>query len=114
MLEGKEEYGYGECEQECPKCGHKLKVTGGGIYDWRVLSFCGDTEMHGERAVQEAAEKWKISPRQVQSLGKEGRIEGAEMMSRIWIIPKDAEKPTRKPKEKWQHFDNRKMDSLWI
>lgn len=33
MLKGKDEYGYGECRQECPKCGHKLKVTGGGIYD---------------------------------------------------------------------------------
>ena len=33
MLEGKETYGYGECEQKCPKCGHKLKVTGGGVYD---------------------------------------------------------------------------------
>ena len=33
MLKGKEEYGYGECEQECPKCGHKLKVTSNGIYD---------------------------------------------------------------------------------
>ena len=60
----------------------------------------GDKEMNGYISVQEAAEKWNVTPRQVQILCKEGRIEGAEMMSRIWIIPKDAEKPTRKPKEK--------------
>ena len=63
-------------------------------------------------SVQEAAEKWNVTPRQVQILCKQGRIKGAEMMSRIWIIPEDTEKPTRKPKEKWQHFDNRKRDSL--
>lgn len=56
--------------------------------------------MDGYITVQEAAEKWNVTPRQVQILCKEGRIKGAEMMSRIWIIPKDAEKPTRKPKEK--------------
>ena len=56
--------------------------------------------MNGYISVQEAAEKWNVTPRQVQILCKEGRIEGAEMMSRIWIIPEDAEKPTRKSKEK--------------
>ena len=37
--------------------------------------------MNGYITVQEAAEKWNITPRQVQILCKEGRIEGAEMMS---------------------------------
>ena len=74
----------------------------------------GIKEMNGYISVQETAEKWNVTPRQVQILCKKGRIKGAEMMSRIWVIPVDAEKPTRKPKEKWQHFDNRKMDSLWI
>ena len=74
----------------------------------------GEAVMDGYITVQEVAEKWNVTPRQVQILCKQGRIKGAEMMSRIWIIPKDAEKPTRKPKEKWQHIDNRKMDSLWI
>lgn len=44
--------------------------------------------------VQEAATKWRITPRQVQILCKENRIEGAARMSRIWIIPENAEKPT--------------------
>ena len=60
----------------------------------------GDKEMNGYISVQEAAEKWNVTPRQVQFLCKEGRVKGAEIMSRIWIIPEDAEKPTRKPKEK--------------
>lgn len=50
--------------------------------------------MNGFITVQEAAEKWSITPRQVQILCKEGRITGAMRMSRIWIIPEDAKKPT--------------------
>lgn len=50
--------------------------------------------MNGFMTAQEAAEKWGISVRQVQILCKAGRIEGAVQMSRIWIIPEDAQKPT--------------------
>jgi len=50
--------------------------------------------MNGYITVQDAAEKWGITPRQVQVLCKEQRIKGATRMSRIWIIPEDAEKPT--------------------
>jgi hypothetical protein len=50
--------------------------------------------MNGFITVQEAADKWGITPRQVQILCKAGRIDGATRMSRIWIIPDKAEKPT--------------------
>ncbi len=50
--------------------------------------------MNGYITVQEAAEKWRITPRQVQILCKEDKISGATRMSRIWIIPEDAVKPT--------------------
>ncbi len=50
--------------------------------------------MNGYVTVQEAAEKWGVTPRQVQILCKENRIEGAMRMSRIWIIPENAKKPT--------------------
>ena len=50
--------------------------------------------MNGFITVQEAANKWGITPRQVQILCKAGRIDGATRMSRIWIIPDKAEKPT--------------------
>lgn len=42
---------------------------------------------------QEAAEKWNVSLRWVQRLCKEDRIDGAMNINRVWLIPKDAEKP---------------------
>lgn len=54
--------------------------------------------MNGYMTAQEAAEKWGVSPRQVQILCKENRITGAMRMSRIWIIPENAKKPTREKK----------------
>ena len=41
----------------------------------------------------EAAAKWGISERRVQKLCEDERIPGAVKFSRIWLIPKDAEKP---------------------
>lgn len=43
--------------------------------------------------VQEAAKQWDISERQVQKLCKAKRIEGVVHLSRVWLIPKDAQKP---------------------
>lgn len=56
----------------------------------------GVCEVHGYITGQEAAEKWGITERQVQILCKANRIVGATRMSRIWIIPENAEKPTHK------------------
>ncbi|WP_420835660.1 DNA-binding protein [Angelakisella massiliensis] len=53
------------------------------------------SQVNGYITVQEAAEKWGVTPRQVQILCKENRIMGASRMSRIWIIPENAEKPTK-------------------
>lgn len=50
--------------------------------------------MNGFITAQEAADKWGVTPRQVQILCKENRIDGVTRMSRIWIIPENAEKPT--------------------
>lgn len=44
----------------------------------------------------EAAKKWGISERRVQKLCEENRIPGVAKFSRMWLIPKDAEKPTDK------------------
>ncbi len=44
-------------------------------------------------SVQEASIKWSISERRIQKLCEENRIPGITKFSRIWIIPKDAEKP---------------------
>ena len=49
--------------------------------------------------LREASKKWGISPRQINYYCSEGRIPGAEKMGRVWLIPKDAVKPTDKKKK---------------
>ena len=43
--------------------------------------------------VQEAAKKWNLPERRVQKLCSENRIDEIVHLSRVWLIPKDAEKP---------------------
>lgn len=43
---------------------------------------------------QEAAQKWNVSLRWVQRLCKKNRIDGAMNVNRVWLIPKEADKPT--------------------
>ena len=50
--------------------------------------------LNGYITTREAAKKWGVTSRQVQILCKENRVPGASRMSRIWIIPEDAKKPT--------------------
>lgn len=56
--------------------------------------------MNGFITVQEAAEKWGVTPRQVQLWCKENKIPGAQMYSRIWIIPENTKRPVTKRKTK--------------
>jgi len=48
----------------------------------------------------EIATQWNISVRQVQSMCKEGLIEGVIKFGNTWAIPHDAKKPTRTGKLK--------------
>ena len=50
----------------------------------------------------EAASKWGISERRVQKLCEEGRIPCVAKFSRMWLIPKDAEKPTDKRRKNFK------------
>ena len=43
---------------------------------------------------QETAEKWNVSLRWVQRLCKENRIDGVININCVWLIHKDAKKPT--------------------
>jgi hypothetical protein len=43
---------------------------------------------------KEKSEEWGISLRRVQLFCEQGRIEGVSRMGKIWIIPKDAERPS--------------------
>jgi len=52
---------------------------------------------------KEASQKWGISERRIQKLCEEGRIEGVVRFSKVWAIPKDAQKPAdarKKPQSK--------------
>lgn len=42
---------------------------------------------------KEAAEKWGVTPRQVQLLCAQGRIPGAVRFGNAWVIPVDTQKP---------------------
>lgn len=42
---------------------------------------------------KEASLKWGISERRIQKLCEEGRIAGVVRFSKVWALPKDAEKP---------------------
>lgn len=43
--------------------------------------------------ISEASKKWGITPRRIQTLCSEGRINGADRLGKIWVIPKGARKP---------------------
>ena len=47
-------------------------------------------------SVSEAAKKWNISVRSVRNYCAEGRVPGAVLMGKVWMIPEGAEKPIRK------------------
>ena len=49
--------------------------------------------INGYLTVKEVAKKWGVSPKWVQVLCVEGRIEGAAKLGREWAIPVEAERP---------------------
>ncbi|MDR0501126.1 MAG: DNA adenine methylase [Coriobacteriales bacterium] len=55
---------------------------------------------------KEAAKQWNISQRRVAILCCENRIDGAEMLGKMWIIPKTATKPDDARSLRFQPLDN--------
>ena len=49
--------------------------------------------MNDYMTLKEAAQKWGLSDRRINTLCLEGRIEGAVKFGLVWAIPKDAVKP---------------------
>lgn len=47
-------------------------------------------------SADEAALQWNVGLRQVQKLCSDGRIPGAKRVGKVWLLPSDAEKPSRK------------------
>jgi len=56
--------------------------------------------VNGYITVEEMAERWNVSIRQVQLLCKDGKIENASKFGNTWAIPEDTVKPTRTGKLK--------------
>lgn len=54
--------------------------------------------------VQDAAKLWKISERRIQKLCEENRIDGVVRLSRVWLVPKDTEKPADRRLKKLRDF----------
>ena len=50
--------------------------------------------------VKEASEKWGVTPRRIVYYCTDGRISGAMKMAGVWLIPKDAGKPTDRRRKK--------------
>ena len=44
-------------------------------------------------SISQLSKQWEISPRRIQVLCTEGRIEGAIKVGYSWVIPADAKKP---------------------
>lgn len=55
-------------------------------------------------SAKQAGTQWGISPRRIQILCSENRIDGAQKIGSVWIIPKDAKKPD--PANKLLSFDD--------
>ena len=47
-------------------------------------------------SVREAAERWEMTPRRVQVLCNDGRIDGAQRVGNVWPIPENADKDVYK------------------
>lgn len=47
-------------------------------------------------SVSEASKKWEVSERSVRNYCTEGRVSGATLVGKTWMIPSDAKKPIRK------------------
>ena len=47
-------------------------------------------------SVKQAAERWGVTPRRVQDLCKQGKIPGAQLWERTWMLPEDAAYPSAK------------------
>lgn len=50
--------------------------------------------IEGFATVKDIAAKWGVTPRTVQTLCAEGKVDGAFKFGDVWAIPVDAEKPT--------------------
>ena len=48
----------------------------------------------GYLSVNDAADKWSLTPRRVRAMCADGQIDGAAKLGKEWAIPEDAERPS--------------------
>lgn len=52
--------------------------------------------LKGYITVSEIAKKWKVNPRTIQVMCLKGKIQGAEKIGNMWMIPAETERPVDK------------------
>lgn len=60
--------------------------------------------------IKEAAEKWNLSVRRVQTICSEGMVDGIIKFGREWAIPKNADKPVDKRIKSGKYIKSQKTD----
>ena len=63
-----------------------ISVFANNVFLWK--GYCMDY-----LNITETAKKWKISPRRLQTLCANGKVEGATRFGKAWMIPQTAQKP---------------------
>ena len=63
--------------------------------------------MNGYITIKEAAEKWGIGIRRVNTLCNEGRIDGCVRFGSVWAIPADTIKPSDKRIKSGKYLKNK-------
>ena len=63
-------------------------------------------------SVLEMSKLWEITPQQIRTLCREGRVPGAIQTKDGWMIPKDEQKPGRKVRKKAARGPNLPKNSL--
>ena len=62
--------------------------------------------------VKEIAEKWGISERRLQTMCKEGLVEGSKRVGRSWAIPEDAVKPVDRRIKSGKYMKDKKTRKM--
>ena len=62
--------------------------------------------------VKEIAEKWGISERRLQTMCKEGIVEGSRRFGRSWAIPEDAVKPVDRRIKSGKYMKDKKTRKM--
>ena len=66
-------------------------------------------------SAQEMSKKWKLAPRTIRFYCQTGKISGAKLMGKTWIIPENAAKPiTERLSNVFQSFSNKESKNVIV